>query len=314
MDPNLVYWKSHGETVFSRLKTWVNLLNPLLLLSSNEEIEENHTQFKSGEYLNKKDEHAWNLSLSSVHADSGSIIPLVYRPPAFLPITVPLVVGSFLPHTSVKPALFWQFLLQSYTASFNYTNRNSSTEQGQTPSLKQLLLITGTISYATCAGALPQIIVNRLRISTLPIQNFFRFIVPVPLSAALAFFNVYTIRAEECETGIQVFDSNGNFVSTSKAAAEKAVRETACSRAVMFGTTAAIPNLLLSVLQRTRVFQKNSLLVAPTRCISLAYVLGLMIPLSFSLFPQLGMIKKENVEEEIQIMMTGGELYYHRGL
>ncbi|XP_077585218.1 sideroflexin-4 [Stigmatopora nigra] len=314
MDPNLVYWKSHGESVFSRLKTWMNLLDPLLLLSSNEEIEENHTQFKSEEYLNKKDEDAWNLSLSSVHADSGSIIPLIYRPPAFLPIAAPLVIGSFLPHTSIKPALFWQFLLQCYTTSFNYTNRNSSTEKGHTVSLKQLLLIMGTVSYSTCAGALPQIFVNRLRINTLQIQNFFRFIVPVPLSAALAFFNVYTIRSEECETGIQVFDSNGNFVSTSKAAAEKAVKETAVSRAVMFGTTAAIPNLLLSVLQRTRVFQKNSLLVTPIRHISLALSLGLMIPLSFSLFPQLGKIKKENVEEEIQLMMTGGELYYHRGL
>ncbi len=69
------------------------------------------------------------------------------------------VVASFLPHSSVKPALFWQvmkrihhlyestscvavtqrafmitnvffqFLLQSYSAGFNYANRNSSSEQ-----------------------------------------------------------------------------------------------------------------------------------------------------------------------------------------
>nr|XP_061794370.1 sideroflexin-4-like [Nerophis lumbriciformis] len=314
MDVNLLYWKSQGESVFSRLKIWTNLLDPLLLLSSNEEIKKTRAQLRSGETINKTDKQAWKIPLASVHADSGSVLPLVFRPPAFFPIATPLVAASFLPHRNVKPALFWQFLLQSYTAGFNYTNRNSSSEQGQTVSLKQLLLITGTVSYVTCAGALPQIIVNQLRISSLRIQNFLRFIVPVPLSATLAFLNVCTIRGEECETGIQVFDSNGNFVSTSKAAAEKAVRETAFSRAVLFGTTAAVPNLLVSVLKRTRAFQKNTLLVAPTQHISVLYVFGLMIPLSLSLFPQLGMIRKENVEEEVQVKMTEGELYYHRGL
>ncbi|XP_061545804.1 sideroflexin-4 isoform X7 [Phycodurus eques] len=207
-----------------------------------------------------------------------------------------------------------QFLLQSYTAGFNYANRNSSSEQGQTASLKQLLLIAGTVSYATCAGALPQIIVNRLGTRSLLIQNFFRFIVPVPLSAALAFSNVFTVRGEECETGIQVFDSNGNTVGISKAAAEKAVMETALSRAVLFGTTGAVPSLLVSVLKRTRLFQKNSLLIPPIRHISVAFVLGLMIPLSFSLFSQMGTIRKENVEEELQAKMAEGQLFYHRGL
>ncbi|XP_061545797.1 sideroflexin-4 isoform X1 [Phycodurus eques] len=314
MDANLLYWKSHGESVFSRLKVWVNLLDPSFLLTSNAEIQETRTQLRSEEKVKKKDEHAWNISLSSIHPDSGSVLPLVFRPPAFLPLTAPLVVASFLPHKSIKPAFFWQFLLQSYTAGFNYANRNSSSEQGQTASLKQLLLIAGTVSYATCAGALPQIIVNRLGTRSLLIQNFFRFIVPVPLSAALAFSNVFTVRGEECETGIQVFDSNGNTVGISKAAAEKAVMETALSRAVLFGTTGAVPSLLVSVLKRTRLFQKNSLLIPPIRHISVAFVLGLMIPLSFSLFSQMGTIRKENVEEELQAKMAEGQLFYHRGL
>lgn len=40
-------------------------------------------------------------------------------------------------------------------------------------------------------------------------------------SATLAFFNVLTVRSEESETGIQVFDHNGNPVGMSKAAGEK---------------------------------------------------------------------------------------------
>ncbi|XP_026164408.1 sideroflexin-4 [Mastacembelus armatus] len=313
MDPNLLYWKSQGQSFLSRLKIWVSLLSPASLLSSDAEILKAHAALGSAEKP-EKDAPALTLSLSSVHADSGAVLPLVFRPPAFFPVSAPLVIASFLPHTKVKVALFWQFLLQSYTAGFNYANRSSSSEQGQKTRLKDLLLIAGTVSYTTCAGALPQILTNRLSIRSATIQTFFRSILPIPLSAALAFFNVFTVRSEESESGIQVFDSNGNPVGISKAAGEKAVRETALSRAALFGTTAAVPNLLILLLQRTRPFQRNSLLAAPVRHITVAFVLGLMIPVSFSLFPQLGTIKKENLEEELQAAAVDGHLLYHRGL
>ncbi|KAM6997150.1 sideroflexin-4 [Tautogolabrus adspersus] len=314
MDPNLLYWKNEGQSFLSRLRIWLNLLDPSTLLSSDAEIQKAYALLGRGEKLNEEDGHAPNLSLSSVHADSGDTLPLVFRPPAFLPISAPLVVASFLPHSGVKPALFWQFLLQSYNAGFNHANRNSSSEQGKKTSLKQLLLLAGTVSYATCAGALPQIFIDRLGVRSASLQTFFRSILPIPLSAALAFFNVSTVRSEESETGIQVFDSKGNPVGLSKAAGQKAVSETALSRAALLGSTAAFPNLLVLLLKRTRLFQRNTLLVAPLRHISVAFVLGLMIPISFSLFPQLGKIRKEDVEEELKAAAVDGQLYYHRGL
>ncbi|CAK6962424.1 sideroflexin-4 [Scomber scombrus] len=305
MDPNLLYWKSQGQSFVSRLRIWFNLLDPTSLFSSNVEIQKAHARVGRGGKLNGE---------SSVHADSGAVLPMVFRPPAFLSVSAPLVVASFLPHSSVKAALFWQFLLQSYNAGFNHTNRNSSSEKGTKTSMRQLVLIAGTVSYSTCAGALPQILINRLNVRTIPLQNFFRFILPVPLSAGLAFFNVVTVRNEESEAGIKVFDSNGNTVGISKLAGEKAVRETALSRAALFGTTAAVPQLLVSLLQKTRPFQRSSLMIAPLRHMSVALIFGLMIPVSFSLFPQLGTIKKENVEEELRAAAVDGHLFYHRGL
>ncbi|XP_058507149.1 sideroflexin-4 [Solea solea] len=313
MDPNLLYWKGHGQSFLSRIQIWLNLLDPTVLIASNSEIEKAHSLL-GNEEKSEKDAPALTLALSSVHADSGAVLPLAFRPPALLPISAPLVVASFLPHTTVKPALFWQFMLQSYMVGFNYANRNSSSEPGKTTHLKQLILTVATVSYATCAGALPQIFINRLRIKSVPVQTFFRSILPVPLSAALALFSVFTIRSEESETGIQVFDSNGNPVGFSKAAGEKAVRETALSRAALFGTTGAVPNLLLFLLRKTRLFQRNSLLAAALHNMSLAFVLGLMIPVSFSLFPQLGTIKRETLEEELQAAAVDGQLFYHRGV
>ncbi|KAM9364518.1 sideroflexin-4 [Pholidichthys leucotaenia] len=314
MDPNLLHWRTEGQSFLRRVQIWFDLLDPTLLLSSDAEIVKAHTALTCAEKPKEKEGTALTLSLSSIHADSGTPIPLIYRPAAFLPIAGPLVVASLLPHTKVKPALFSQFLLQSHCAGFNFVNRNRSLEQGQKISLGQLLLIPVTVFYATCAGALPQIFINRLSITNPAVQTFFRSTLPVPLSAALAFLNVLTIRGEESEKGIQVFDHNGNPVGASKAAAEKAVRETALSRAVLFGTTAAVPKLLVLLLQRTRLFHRNPLLVAPFRHMSIAFVLGLMIPVSFSLYPQLGTIKRERLEEELQAGAAGQQFFYHRGL
>ncbi|XP_047207583.1 sideroflexin-4 isoform X1 [Girardinichthys multiradiatus] len=314
MDNNLLQWKSRGQSFLSRLRTWFNLLDATLLLSSDAEILKAHALLGSKERLNEKDEAAVTLSLSSFHPDSGAALPLIFRPPAYFPISGPLVVASLLPHSAVKPALFWQFLLQSYNAGFNHMNRNTSAEEVKKTSLKHLLLIAGTVSYTTSVGALPQILINRLRVRSPPLQMFFRSILTIPLSAALAFFSVLTIRTEETEMGIQVFDYNGNPVGISKAAGEKAVWETGLSRAVLFGMTTAVPNLLVLLLQRTRFFQINSLLVAPCRHLSIALVFWLMIPVSFSFFSQVGTIKRESVEEELLAGAFGEELYYHRGL
>ncbi|KAM9848103.1 sideroflexin-4 isoform 2-T2 [Aulostomus maculatus] len=312
MDPNLLYWKSHGQSFLGRVQIWFNILDPSSLLTSNLEIQKAHDDLGSGEKLSGKDQHLL-ISLSSVHADSGAVLPLIFRPPALMPLSIPWVVASLLPHRSVSPALAWQFLLQSYNAGFNYTHRNSSSEQSEKRSLRQLLLMAGTVSYATFAGALPQIIISRLHVTSAPLQSFLRFALPIPLSAALAAFSVSVIRSEEKENGVRVFDSNGNPVGISKAAGEKAVRETALSRAALFGTTAAVPNMLTLLLQR-RIFQRNSLLVTSIHYSSVALVFALMIPLSFSIFPQLGAIEKESVEKELQAAAVDGHLFYHRGL
>uniref|UniRef100_A0A8C8EPG1 Sideroflexin 4 n=1 Tax=Oncorhynchus tshawytscha TaxID=74940 RepID=A0A8C8EPG1_ONCTS len=308
MDINLLYWKNEGKTFLSRLRLWFNILDPSSLLCSDVSIQEIVHYGLIMEFILISSKVLIYLFLqSSVHAGTGAILPAVFRPQG-------TVVASFLPHSGVKPALFWQFLLQSYSAGFNHANRNASSDKGIKTSLKQGLLIVGSVAYATCAGAIPQIVIQRLSMSSPAVQMFFRSVLPIPLSASLAYFNVVIVRSEESENGIQVFDSNGNSVGISQAAGAKAVRETALSRAALLGTTAAVPNLLIFLLQKARFLQRSPLLVAPIRHISTAIVLGLMIPVSFSLYPQLGTIKKEKLEKELETAAVSGELFYHRGL
>ncbi|XP_053477685.1 sideroflexin-4 isoform X2 [Ictalurus furcatus] len=315
MDPNLEYWHNNGKSFLSRLRIWLNILDPSSILSSDVEIENARSLIRGdgNQLKNEKVSNAWNLSLCSVHADTGELISPVFRPQAFLPVSAPLVIASFVPHKGVTPALFWQFILQSYCAGFNHANRNATATPNKL-SLKQALLITGTVTYSTFAGALPQIIIQRLAVSSSSAQAFCRSVLPVPLSACLAAFSVFVVRSEESENGIKVFDSSGNSVGVSKEAAFKAVKETAISRAALFGITAVVPNLLVLLLKRTKLAQRNPMMLAPVRHISTAIALGLMIPVSFSLFPQLGKIKKEHLEKELQSLTDDGELFYHRGL
>uniref|UniRef100_A0A672LB77 Sideroflexin 4 n=1 Tax=Sinocyclocheilus grahami TaxID=75366 RepID=A0A672LB77_SINGR len=220
-----------------------------------------------------------------------------------------IVVASLIPHKGIKPALFWQFLLQTYCAGFNHANRNATATKDNKTSMKQSILIVGTAAYSSFAGALPQIILNvPSRVLKCFEPNMCGFI------ACLAAFSVIVVRSEEADNGIRVFDSNGNAIGLSKAAGPKAIKETALSRAALFGTTAAVPTLLLALLKRAKFVQRNPMIIAPVRHISTAIIFGLMIPVSFSLFPQFGKIKKESLEEEFQSLDRNGELFYHRGL
>ncbi|MBN3295805.1 SFXN4 protein, partial [Amia calva] len=159
--------------------------------------------------------------------------------------------------------------------------------------------------------AVPQFMMKHYGLRNQAVQTFFRTVLPVPLFAFLGAFNVMIVRGEEFENGIEVFDANGNVVGVSQKVGLKAVGETAVSRALLIGTTAAVPNLLISFIQRRRFIQRSPLVLAPLRHIATAFVLGLMIPVSFSLFPHVGKVQKANLEEEFQ---TDTQLYYHRGL
>ncbi|XP_016371912.1 sideroflexin-4-like [Sinocyclocheilus rhinocerous] len=316
MDPNLQYWQSNGQSFLSRLRLWFKILDPSSVLSSQAEIEQARTLLQNEGHTQRKEKvaNAWLLSLSSVHPDTGGVISPVFRSQVFLPISAPLVVASLIPHKGIKPALFWQFLLQTYCAGFNHANRNATATKDNKTSMKQSILIVGTAAYSTFAGALPQIILKRFRLIGAVAENFSRSLLPIPLSACLAAFSVMVVRSEEADNGIRVFDSNGNAIGLSKAAGSKAIKETALSRAALFGTTAAVPTLLLALLKRAKFVQRNPMIIAPVRHISTAIIFGLMIPVSFSLFPQFGKIKKESLEEAFQSLDSNGELFYHRGL
>ncbi|GCC34031.1 hypothetical protein chiPu_0012504 [Chiloscyllium punctatum] len=338
MEVNCNQWRRE-QPFFRRLLQWLDILDPTTLLASNKEIENAQTLLQDSlpslkeMVKNEKIKQALKLTLSSVHPDTGDVLPTVFRASGefysifvsflscisllqdpFTPLAVPLVVAMLLPHRGMKPALFWQFLFQSYSAGYNLTNRNKTTCKDENVSLQQGFLLVGAATYTTCLGVFPQFMMNRYTSNSPIVHTVFRKILPVPVLAIASALNVAIVRGIEFDKGIEVVDKNGNVVGISQLAGTKAIKETAFSRAVLVGTTVAAPNILVSYLQRTNFIRRFPLALAPFRHVMTAIVFGLMVPISFSLYPQTGKIKRDNLEPLIQSATTEDSLYYNRGL
>ncbi|NWU27464.1 SFXN4 protein, partial [Dyaphorophyia castanea] len=262
---------------------------------------------------NNQTKQAFLLSLSSVHPDTDKIIPVLFRPPAFMPITLPLVIISSV-QRQAKHSFFWQFVFHAYTAAFTLVNGNG-TPKAEEYSLqqKQILLGLGAISYSACVGALPLTFMNRYTLKSAAMQLIVRKLLPAPLFGLTSAFTVAMVRSPEFDNGIEVMDRNGKVVGVSKKAGEKAVMETALSRAVLFGTTFFLPEVLMYGVNRAR-FVKNPRALSPVRMFVVMSVLAGMLPVSFSMFPQCGEIKRADLEPEILSSTEETEFFYNRGI
>ncbi|XP_023785718.1 sideroflexin-4 isoform X2 [Cyanistes caeruleus] len=302
MDANLRFWRAEGQSFFQRFLLWSDALDPLLLLKSTNEIQrtrlliQNNEKTLSEPIQNNQTKQAFLLSLSSIHPDTDKIIPVLFRPPAFMPITLPL------------------FVFHTYTTAFTLVNGNG-TPKAEEYSLHQKQIFLGllAISYSACVGALPLAFMNRYVLKSSLMQLVVRKLLPAPLFGLTSAFTVAMVRSPEFENGIEVMDRNGKVIGVSKKAGEKAVMETALSRGVLFGTTFFLPEVLMYCVQRAR-FVKNPRALGSVRMFVIMSVLAGMLPASFSMFPQCGEIKRADLEPEILSSTEETEFFYNRGI
>ncbi|NXE06086.1 SFXN4 protein, partial [Lophotis ruficrista] len=310
MDANLRFWRAEGQSFWQRFLLWADVLDPLLLLKSSDEIRTTRlfTQ-NSGKSLSEpiqNDQVFWRAVYrkQSVHPDKNEIIPVLFRPP-----------GNLNPKFIFAYNLsFLQFAFHTYTTAFTLLNGNG-TPKAEEYSLqqKQIFLSLGAISYAACIGALPFIFMNRYTLKSSLTQLVIQKLLPASLLGVMSAFTVVVVRSPEFENGIEVMDRNGKVVGVSQKAGEKAVKETALSRAVLFGTTFFLPAVLTNFVERTN-FAKTPRALASVRMLLITSVLAGMLPVSLSMFPQCGEIQRADLEAEILSSTEETELFYNRGI
>ncbi|KAM4852753.1 sideroflexin-4 isoform 1-T1 [Thomomys bottae] len=313
MEPNLRFGLSTPQSFIQRFLHWTELLDPANLFISIEKIEKSRQLLFTNEdaVRNNPDDQrikeAWKMSLSTVHPDSSSLIPLFFRPAALLPLTAPLLYFSMMPTKVMVSTLVPQISFYGYTTAFNIINGNSSYSHNW---VERVFLGTGAFVSSAAFGLFPHLIQIKYPLNNPLLQRALLLIFFTQASAV----NVFASRSFEPTRGIKVMDKEGRVVGLSRKAAEKAVRETSFSRVVLVGISVLIPEVFIHFYKRTQFFLQNppSLWAAKLSCTIL--VMGLMVPVSFSMFPQVGQIQSRKLEEEIQSSTEETELFYHRGV
>ncbi|XP_061857551.1 sideroflexin-4 isoform X2 [Colius striatus] len=237
MDANLRFWREEGQTFFQRFLLWADALDPLLLLKPADEIRRNRLLLESSgktekPLQNDQTKQAFLLSLSSVHPDTDKIIPIMFRPPAFMPICLPLVVASSL-QLQAKQAFFCQFAFHMYNTGFALVHGNGTAKcEDYILQQKQIFCGLGAISYAAVVGALPLIFMNRYTLKSPLAELVVKKLLPAPLLGLMSAFTVAVVRSPEFENGIEVMDRNGKIVGVSQKAGEKSK---ICKNSTNFG-------------------------------------------------------------------------------
>eukprot|EP00471_Norrisiella_sphaerica_P013199 CAMPEP_0184500268 /NCGR_PEP_ID=MMETSP0113_2-20130426/44157_1 /TAXON_ID=91329 /ORGANISM="Norrisiella sphaerica, Strain BC52" /LENGTH=212 /DNA_ID=CAMNT_0026888559 /DNA_START=173 /DNA_END=811 /DNA_ORIENTATION=- len=138
------------------------------------------------------------------------------------------------------------------------------------------------------------------------------------VSAAVA--NLYLTRAHELTEGIEVADADGNCIGRSQVAAQKALLETAISRAVLPLPSLGLTPFMFQYLDSAPWYQSvrrmgwsGPLIV---RYIALLLMSAITVPPSFALFPHRGQLPRSELEPSLQAKLSRNHSHvsYNKGL
>ncbi|XP_036754401.1 sideroflexin-4 isoform X1 [Manis pentadactyla] len=312
MEPNVRFWITERQSFFQRFLQWTELLDPTNLVISVEKIEKSRQLLLTnedafGSLEDQRIQEAWKRSLSTVHPDNSKLIPVPFRPAALLPFTAPMVFLSLVSAKSLKAMVLPQLSFFTYTTTFNVINGNASYDCRP---YESILLGAGVIASSTFLGLLPRLFQVRYSLNNVLVRRALPVIVLTQVSA----MNVVVSRGLEPMRGIEVMDKEGNVIGYSRKAGTKAVKDTAATRAVLFGTSAAIPEVFSYFFKRTQFFLQYPWSLWSFKLSCTILVMGLMVPVSLSIFPQIGRIQCSKLEKEIQSATEETELFYNRGI
>eukprot|EP01121_Diplochlamys_sp_Union-15-3_P006111 TRINITY_DN16622_c0_g1_i2.p1 TRINITY_DN16622_c0_g1~~TRINITY_DN16622_c0_g1_i2.p1 ORF type:complete len:322 (+),score=38.33 TRINITY_DN16622_c0_g1_i2:52-1017(+) len=253
---------------------------------------------------------AKKIKESAIHPDTGEKIPMPFRMSGFVPFGVPIVVGVLLPNPTMLSTAFWQTLNQSHNALVNYSNRNATKPFSMNTFIQSYLgAVASAVGLSLSLNALVERS-TRLKPAT---RYFVQKFVPFPAVALAGVCNVVLMRRNELKTGIDVKDANGLVVGTSKIAAQKALFETALTRAFLPAPILICSPLILTAIEKTTLLDKFPRLRLPVTALVATLCFGAALPLAISLFPQIGSIKGGELEPDLNVSRDA-VLYYNKGL
>ncbi|XP_060102089.1 sideroflexin-5 isoform X4 [Heteronotia binoei] len=221
------------------------------------------------------------------------------------------VVGLLLPNQTLASTVFWQWLNQSHNACVNYANRNATKPS---PTSKFIQGYLGAVVSAVSIAVGLNVLIQRANQFTPATRLLIQRFVPFPAVGSANICNVVLMRHSELEEGINVLDSNGNVVGSSRIAAKHALLETALTRVVLPMPILVLPPVIVSLLEKTAFLRSRPRLILPVQSLVCLAAFGLALPLAISLFPQMSEIETWRLEPEIARATASKTVVYNKGL
>ncbi|XP_033633014.1 sideroflexin-1-like [Asterias rubens] len=313
---NLNEPKWDQSTYLGRAQHFFTVTNPLNAFLMNSQLDEAKAlvqAYKNGRVMpNVTDSEIWTAKYrydSAFHPDTKEKMTLIGRMSAQVPMNM-TITGCMLTFYRTTPAvLFWQWINQSFNAIVNYTNRS-----GASPlSVNQLGLsyVLATTGAVTTAVGLNSVVKKAPAI----VGRF----VPFVAVAAANCINIPMMRKQELQSGITVFDEEGNRLGESTKAARSAIGQVVFSRICMALPGMSIPPLIMSKLEKGAFLKRYPVMNAPIQVGLVGLTLVFATPMCCALFPQKSSIATNHLEEDLQasIKQRGGSIdrvYFNKGL
>nr|XP_033809500.1 sideroflexin-5 isoform X2 [Geotrypetes seraphini] len=246
-----------------------------------------------------------------IHPDTNEKIFMPFRMSGYIPFGTPIVVGLLLPNQTLASTVFWQWLNQSHNACVNHANRNATKPS---PISKFIQGYFGAVISAVSIAVGLNVLVQKANTFSPSTRLLIQRFVPFPAVASANICNVILMRHSELEEGIDVFDSNGKIIGSSRIAAKHALIETALTRVVLPMPILVLPPIIMSLLEKTPMLRSHPRLVLPVHSLVCLAAFGLALPLAISLFPQMSETETSQLEPEIATATTCKTVIYNKGL
>ncbi|KAI7801761.1 sideroflexin-5b [Triplophysa rosa] len=306
------------STFLGRLRHFIDIIDPSTLFVTESRLKEYIKlldDFKRGTLTPGITDHqlweAQKAKQAIIHPDTGEKIFMPFRMSGYVPFGTPIVVGLLLPNQTLASTVFWQWLNQSHNACVNYANRNATKP---TPTSKFIQGYLGAVTSAVSIAVGLNVLIQKSSKFNPATRLFIQRFIPFPAVASANICNVALMRHNELSEGIDVLDSNGNVVGSSRIAAKHALIETAVTRVALPLPIFVLPPIIMAFLEKLPLMQAHRRMMLPVHSLVCLAVFGLSLPLAISLFPQMSQIEASHLEPEIAMATDCKVLTYNKGL
>jgi len=311
------------STFEGRARHFFATTNPINCLASDKELDEAKSlvvAYRAGkEPKGTTDEQVWaakQLYDSAFHPETGEKLFLPGRMSAQVPGNM-TITGCMMTFYKTTPAvIFWQWANQSFNAVVNYTNRSASVSITN----EQL---GGAYAAATSAAMATALGLNYVVKSRPHLANgLVGRLVPFMAVAAANCVNIPLMRQRELVEGITVKTAPGEEgvqLGKSSEAAKYAIGQVVPSRILMAVPSMVLPPIVMSRLEKTKLFQRNRWLAAPATVVLTGLCLAFSTPLCCALFPQEASLPVSSLEPALQEKAKKhypdmSNVYFNKGL